>query len=261
MTKDPKQAEKQRTTALGVVAGLLVLGLGISVLRAPRAETTSSEKTLPAKTGGVTPLTSVAVTHDPESLAKKYRPIIDAEPFMVRNFNRPRGGTNPRGPGPDVGPETSGSTSYGSASTVALWLTGIVSIGTGTQAVLEDRGSGKGIVVKTGDKLGKDRSIAEVRTDSLVFASIAAVGTKTLGFGEKLELPRAEVVDRLGSLGPPSSASTTSSSSSPINWGGSSAAKLPELTEEKKTSVLEELKKKRAASLGQQQPPKPEEKK
>lgn len=245
-----------RTVVLGVLALACVGTLAVKSLRPePAPEDLIVTSTRP-RTNGPAPVVSAVVAHDLQGVRARYKDILDADPFKARSFKpKPKVTDRPdKTDKPDKGDKKSDDKpAVVEAATLALRLTGIFSAGDdGLGALLENRGEGKGLYVRPGDKLGT-RTIAEVRTDALVVAiaksaGTAPVETKTIPIGDKVDLIASELVGLLKDVGPPVSSTQTSGS------GGSSSsgkgAPVPALSDEKRNEVLERLKNKRKKSLG-----------
>lgn len=237
-------SEKQRAAVLGVCAVLMVSYLAVKL--ASRA--TTEEPVAAPKRDTSKPAPPPVVARGHEDLAKKFKPIVDVDAFHAHLFGpkksgRRGGDRGGGGGGDDTAAETSGATTS-SSSSFALRLTGVFADDRGCTALLEDRGTGKGIFVKRGDRLG-DRTVADVRTGSIVLeASVAPLQSKTsvIEFNDKVDV-KEDVVAKLVTFtfAPVSSSSSSSSGSVP---------NLPPLSDAEKDDVLKRLREKARKSRG-----------
>jgi hypothetical protein len=238
--------EKQRTAILGAVAVLVLLIGAVRVLfkGGSTDETVAVAKRDSASgTGAVG--SSVAV--DPRKL---YKAILDVDPFKPRLF-RDRRERNPRNRTDDEeSPPRPGTGAGPPPGYIAVRLTCIDSNAQGTEGLLEERDSGKGIFVKKGQKIG-DCTIADVTSTNLLveFANTVAgtsssTTTKKIEFGDRIDLKQIDVAlsGLLKDLGPIKSSTAAVGSE---GWAGQ-----PPLSSERAKSVLEELRAKRRKSLG-----------
>lgn len=238
--------EKQRVQILGTMA-VVVLSIGaVKLFKKGSVDDAGGPATPRSERGGVAVVVSAAWTAKNYSeVSKAYRPIVDVDPFRTRLFVKPkeRGRDRDRGAGGTAPVDTSTPAVAG----ISLRLTGIVVDDRGVTALLEDRTQGKGAFVRKGDRLGIERTVADVRTSSIVIGplpgTIASIRTATYEFNDKVDLP-LEAIDKLlntFNFAAPSSSSTTKVGSTT----------LPTLDPEKQKSVLEALKEKRKKSLNQ----------
>jgi hypothetical protein len=233
MTIDPKQ----RTAALGVTAAVLVIFVlsraftGGSVVE-PVGPVTPGK---PRDVSAVTTATKGPIA----DLVARYRPIVDADPFHQGFRKKDAGGGrgDRGGRGDSSEPERSSAT----ARLVTLRLTGVAEEGSQTlAAVLEDRVGNRGVIVHKGDKVG-EKSIAEVRTDSLVLAVAPTekpgTAPQTVLLGTAFDVTADAVEKQLGPLGPPKAYAT--GNEPPVV-----------LSDDQKEDVLKKLRARRQASMG-----------
>ncbi len=223
--------EASRTTLLGLVACGLVGVFALSSLFSggnPVGPGDSSD------TGG-SETVSVAPAGSPQGLsadelAKRYDPVLDAGLFTKRSF-KPRPKRDPKKPR-----ETIRVSRSKAPSDISLRLTGVVGHGAGRHGVLEEPGSGQGVLAVAGKVLGATE-VAEVNTTSLVLLTEGK--RRELALGDTFELPLKErsVLTQLRPKPAPDSVK--------------SAGKKPavELSDTKRMSILERLKARRRSSM------------
>jgi hypothetical protein len=105
-----------------------------------------------------------------EDVRAYYRPILERDPFRPRLFVPPAAPSEP--------------------ALLTLRLTCIVKAAGGHEALLEERGTGKGAFARAGTRWG-DLEVAEVNAAGVVVRTPA--GTRTIGLGERLELAPSSV--------------------------------------------------------------------
>jgi hypothetical protein len=223
----------KRTLLLGVTAVVVVVLLALDQLGSGGTDTLPEPTPEREATKAVDPpVPGSPAGLDVEALRARYRPVRDARPFARRSFlPKP-----PPSPGEPVRPRPRPSAEPASPTTFQLRLTGIVREGGNPVAVLEERGTGRGLLVQSGLGLG-EVSVAEVSTSALV---VMAGGTRNqIELGASLSLP-LDLRTRLVALKPAGTRTTVTT--------GSSGATV-EISEEARQSVLERLRARRRASL------------
>lgn len=267
--------EQKRTVVLGATAGILVVVLVVMQVAKNRG-TGPGESVVPDR--GASPR-DVAVSAPPVGSDEKkwqahYKPILDADPFRERTFKaRGKGGKGDAGP-TDPAPVSSASAPAG--NTLTLTLTAIVRQDKGAYAILESRGTGRGLFLVTGDRVGQQ--VVQISSDTLVLASaIAGVGSGSgvapVGSGGSGVAPAGTDVAPVGTAtaaAPPRPGASPTPAPVTVRIGstldvrpedvkldtlgsatvGASGTIIPKLSEEQKSDVLEKLRAKRKASLG-----------
>ncbi|MEZ0228139.1 MAG: hypothetical protein ACAI25_05905 [Planctomycetota bacterium] len=232
--------EKQRVQALGA-ATVVVLAIGAGKLFKKNSADDVVAPTSKAERG-VAVVSSATHARSYNDVSKSYRPIVDADPFRPRIFQRRRDNRGGGGNGSRGDSVATPASSTWTPPGVALRLTGIIAADGEPQAIFEDRGAGTGKIVKKGDRLG-DRQVAEIGSSTVVLGpvpgSVASVKTTTLTFSDRVDIAVTAITLDKFAIAAPSSSTKAGSE------------KLPELDDEKKKSVLEALKEKRKKSLGQ----------
>ena len=223
----------KRTTILAGAATLLVVLLGVDMLLAPASvppvAVTPSEapRVAPPPPGAPDGL-------DLEALRTRYAPIRKSRAFQERSFRpSPKPASKPaerREPVVNAGPQS-----------FKLRLTGLIGPADSRTAVLEEGGTGRGVLATSGLKLG-EAEVSAVQTGSLVL--LAHGKTQELSLGETVSVP-PEFRSKLTRLSPKSK----SGASSRRPASSSSSTPAVEISEEKKMSILERLKSRRASSL------------
>ncbi|RMG19111.1 MAG: hypothetical protein D6731_00255 [Planctomycetota bacterium] len=225
--------------ALAAIASLLVALLAWREFGAPEpapAPGTSEEQPprtdAPARPGA-------RAERDLEALRGRYRAVLEARPFAPRSF-RPRPAPAPLRP---EAPAPSRPSAPPPPAGLRLRLTSLLGRGAGRHAVLEEGGTGRGIIVRAGARFA-DASVAEVATSSIV---VRLGGLrKEIALGELLDLPAAA----RGSLVELRPRSAAAALPSPRGAGRGSAV---ELSDERRKALLERLRAARRASLQRKQ--------
>jgi hypothetical protein len=216
---------------LAIVAGVFVGGLALSTLFSRGDESGSG---LPADEDG-SKAVSVAPAGAPpglsvDELSERYDPVLDAGLFTKRSFKaRPK-----RGP---KKPREKRQTSRPKGPTdISLRLTGLIGSGEDRRGVLEEPGSGQGLLAAAGKKLGAT-DVAEINTSSLVLSTEG--NRRELTLGDTFELPAKErsTLIRLRPKPAPDS----------VKSGGKTPA--IELSDDKRMTILERLKARRKSSM------------
>ncbi len=238
--------EKQRVALLGGAAFLLVAFLGIRMFRGNGASDDDNLPTAKRVKPDVSAVFSATVSHDRNALDKRYKPIVDIDPFKTRAFRPKRSGNGGRDPESDPEPlPRNGSDPEPPPFTGGVWLrfTGIIDVGTSCEAVLEDRPNNKGLFAHAGEHFG-DKVVANVTSTSIIFdiSGTAPVGTtsKTLEVGDRLAFTLSAVP-----LKPFAFISSSASASIAAKSSG-----LPPLDEKQTMTILERLRQRARKSRG-----------
>lgn len=176
--------------SLGVLGAVLVLqGTG------PAASGPAAGGEGVAATGSAAPVGAPAGAGE-DGLAERYAVVLEAAPFAVSDF-RPR--PTPRRVERDPSPrETPREREPDPPDRLELRFTGVCGQGAGWAAVLEARGTGKGLVVASGDALG-EVSVASVTTGALGLTG--PDGERTIDLGDEVTLD-LQLTGRLAELMP-----------------------------------------------------------
>ena len=224
-----KKPDAARTAVLAIVAFGLVATV---VARAVRDRGTSGADPVVAAGGrpranGTGAASSASQTGGSlAALHATYKPIVDADPFKVISFRKGGGPKDPKA-GKPVDDRPAPSTSSGPSLT-GLRLTGVYAIESGDAALLENRGTGKGLFVRRGERLGQ-RAVLDVRVDAVVLATavgVAPVGTPSLapvGSGA----PAFVGSDALAPVGGDALAPIGTASVAPVGSGAPAGANTP----------------------------------
>ncbi len=223
--------EQRRKIVLTVVAVALVGLLGSQALLPGGPQAANS----PTAGGAVAPVGSKALPGAPPGLtrpelAKRYTTVLDAGLFIERSFKeRPKNAPKPK-------PRRPVSTEPSEPAGISLRLTGVLGEGDARCGVLEERGTGKGLVAATGLEIG-DAKVTGVSTTALVLER--AGKREEIPLGEVLTLP-ASARSALTQL-----KVTTKAAKKP------SAGSTPavEISSDKRMSILEKLKAARQKSM------------
>jgi hypothetical protein len=253
--------EKTRTIALGVAAGLMVTIFVVKSMIGGAPEEVPAARDHTKKNAATAEVKAAVIEHDYAKLKTYYRPIVDAEPFKAHAF-LPKALRGTRPP-PSIASDTSATPPGGPPpGSSTLRLTGIFAVDTsGLTGWFENRGANKGLFVHKGDVLGP-REVAEVRTDSVLFATVAATGTESavapiqstiLILGDALYVPTKDIELKWQNIGPVMS-TTMTAPPPPVNGNTWASKNTVPLTDNERESVLDRLKKKRRASLGGEAP-------
>ena len=215
-----------RTIALAAVATGAVAILALSNLLETPEPTSETTSDTPTRATGPVPGAPPGMSQG--ELEQRYDPILDAGLFTKRSFlpkvKRVKRDTN-RAP----------TQRKPTSTEISLRLTGLIGIGAARRGVLEERGTGRGILAAAGERLGTTE-VVSVNTSTVV---VVAEGTRReLALGDVLNVPR-ELKSKFTRLQPKPSK------------GLVSARKRPavEISDDKRMSILERLKAARRASL------------
>jgi hypothetical protein len=233
---------QRRQQALAIVAGLLVGGFLLNQLfgSKPSADPAQTDAADVASVG--TPAPAGAPRDlDGKALEARYAAVVDQEPFRSRSF-RPRATPRAR---PSARP-TRRRESPPPPSKLELRLTGLLGQGEGRVGVLEQRGSGKGILAHPGLVLG-EVSVASVETSSITLVEGSA--RRRLDLGDEVVLPK-ELERQLVAL------KTTTTESSRSRAGRSPGGTQPavEVSTEDRQKILERLRNRRRSSMTEKKP-------
>jgi hypothetical protein len=232
----------RRQQALAIVAGLLVGGFLLDQLLGSKPSADPAQSDAPDVAAVGTPAPAGAPRDlDAGALESRYAAVVDEEPFRTRSF-RPRPTPRAR---PSARP-TRRREDPPPPAKLELRLTGLLGQGEGRVGVLEQRGSGKGILAHPGLELG-ELSVAAVHTASITI--VEGESRRDLPLGEELILPQ-EFERQLVAL------KTTTTESSRHRAGRSPGGTQPavEVSAEDRQKILERLRNRRRSSMTEKKP-------
>lgn len=216
---------------LAVVAAVFVGGLALSSLFSASTHTgpetatdADGTETVSVAPAGAPPGLSV------DELAERYDPVLDAGLFTKRSFKaRPK--RSPKKPR-----EKTRTAKPSGPAALSLRLTGLVGLGEGRRGVLEEPGTGQGLLAEVGKTLGPTE-VAEINTSSLVLLTEGK--RRELVLGETFELPAKERTTLVRLRPKPAPESVKSAGKTPA----------VEISDEKRMTILERLKARRKSSM------------
>ncbi len=221
-----------RKPLLGTIAGALLCLLAMDALT-PTLTATRPPRGDAAPAADQDPRAEPVPSPDLTALRQRYQVILRARPFITNTFL------------PQKKPKTSKRRKQKEQrrdppkpTQLRLRLTGFLGQGALRAAVLEEGGSGRGLLARQGDQLGP-HAVARVQSASLVFLDDEE--ERELSLGDPLELP-LELSESLQRFHEASSSPKT-----PV----ASQRGSPPISEDKKNSILERLRKRRKSSYKQ----------